>query len=139
MCPAVPRPHTTTADDSGLDNTNPGDEAMRTSIWKHVISTLRPMPLDMPSLSAPTVGKPTIRLLEVSSDITITVSWTDPQGGNYQAQIWRLRRAQHDGECSVTGAPIARGDSVYTPLPGGDRPANADAMIASGSLSHLMQ
>ena len=74
---------------------------------------------------------PSVRVLEISSELTITVSWNDAMGGNYGAQIWRIRRANHPGVCALTGESINVGDFVNRPLSGDVPPLNADAMISA--------
>lgn len=110
---------------------------MGSSIWKHTIAMLEPTPTPPPRLvPASVVSAPTVRVLEVTSALTITVSWGDAQGGHYGSQIWRLRRAPFRGRCALTGRPIQIGDSIYRPLLGDMPPLNADAMISATSITN---
>lgn len=70
-----------------------------------------------------------ISVLARLTDCTVTIAWTDATRGSYRDQMWRRIRARGAGVCSISGAPIARGDLVYRPRPSQPPTANADAMI----------
>jgi hypothetical protein len=73
-----------------------------------------------------------VRVVERLTETTISVTWHDSTSVNYMEQLWQLGRARGAGICSLTGAPISRGQSVYKPRRNGKRPAlNQDAMILS--------
>ncbi|WP_174976446.1 DUF3331 domain-containing protein [Pandoraea soli] len=98
-------------------------------MWQHTVAMLDAEPVVCRPVIPYTRRAPIVRVLEISSELTITVSWNDATGGNYGAQIWRIRRANHPGVCALTGETIDVGDFVYRPLFGDVPPLNVDAMI----------
>jgi hypothetical protein len=73
-----------------------------------------------------------VQVVERLTKTTISVTWHDPTSVNYTEQLWLLGSAHAAGICSLTGAPISRGQRVYRPRRNGRRPAlNQDAMILS--------
>ena len=98
-------------------------------VWQHTVAMLDAEPVVCRPVIPYTRRAPIVRVLEISSELTITVSWNDAMGGNYGAQIWRIRRANHPGVCALTGETIDVGDFVYRPLFGDVPPLNVDAMI----------
>jgi Domain of unknown function (DUF3331) len=73
-----------------------------------------------------------VQVVERLTETTISVTWHDPTSVNYMEQLWLLGSAHSAGICSLTGAPIARGQSVYKPRRNCKRPAlNQNAMILS--------
>ncbi|QBC30130.1 hypothetical protein DRB87_00455 [Pandoraea sp. XY-2] len=98
-------------------------------VWQHTVAMLDAEPVVCRPVIPYTRRAPIVRVLEISSELTITVSWNDAMGGNYGAQIWRIRRANHPGVCALTGEAIDVGDFVYRPLFGDVPPLNVDAMI----------
>jgi hypothetical protein len=77
-----------------------------------------------------------VQVVERLTETTISVTWHDSTSVNYMEQLWLLGSAHGAGICSLTGAPISRGQSVYRPRRNGKRPAlNQDAMILSEMIS----
>jgi hypothetical protein len=73
-----------------------------------------------------------VQVVERLTETTISVTWHDSTSVNYMEQLWLLGSAHAAGICSLTGAPISRGQSVYRPRRNAKRPAlNQDAMILS--------
>jgi len=73
-----------------------------------------------------------VQVVERLTETTISVTWHDSTSVNYMEQLWLLGSAHSAGICSLSGAPISRGQSVYRPRRNGKRPAlNQDAMILS--------
>jgi hypothetical protein len=73
-----------------------------------------------------------VQVVERLTETTISVTWHDSTSVNYMEQLWLLGSAHRAGICSLTGAPISRGQRVYRPRRNGKRPAlNQDAMILS--------
>lgn len=127
---------------SRAQGTSPTSRASRTSrsalrtqgVWQHTVAMLDAEPVVCQPVIPYTRRAPSVRVLEISSELTITVSWNDATGGNYGAQIWRIRRAHHPGVCALTGETIDVGDFVYRPLFGDVPPLNADAMISADAI-----
>lgn len=103
-------------------------------VWQHTVAMLDAEPVVCLPVIPYTRRAPIVRVLEISSELTITVSWNDAMGGNYGAQIWRIRKAHHPGVCALTGGSIDVGDFVYRPLFGDVPPLNADAMISADAI-----
>jgi hypothetical protein len=78
------------------------------------------------------IGLSHAHIVERITEMTISVTWHDSTSVNYVEQSWRLGRAHGAGICSLTGAPISCGQSVYKPRRDAKRPTlNQDAMILS--------
>ena len=60
-------------------------------VWQHTVAMLDAEPVVCLPVIPYTRRAPIVRVLEISSELTITVSWNDATGGNYGAQIWRIR------------------------------------------------
>jgi len=103
-------------------------------VWQHTVAMLDAEPVVCRPVIPYTRRAPIVRVLEISSELTITVSWNDATGGNYGAQIWRIRKAHHPGVCALTNETIDVGDFVYRPLFGDIPPLNADAMISAEAI-----
>ncbi|SUA91013.1 Domain of uncharacterised function (DUF3331) [Pandoraea pulmonicola] len=108
-------------------------------VWQHTVAMLDAEPVICQPVIPYTRRAPIVRVLEISSELTITVSWNDAMGGNYGAQIWRIRKAHHPGECALTGETIDVGDFVYRPLFGDIPPLNADAMILASPIRAMRE
>jgi hypothetical protein len=76
-----------------------------------------------------------VRVIERPTRSTAIVYWSDARTCHYGHQGWRARIAIADGACSLTGARIHRGDSVYQPSQCRPKPLNATAMILATSMS----
>jgi len=87
----------------------------------------------------PTEARPfpqaVVRVIERPTRSTAIVYWSDARTCHYGHQGWRARIAIADGACSLTGARIHRGDSVYQPSQCHPKPLNATAMILASSMS----
>lgn len=118
---------------SGVSSAS-GASLRKKGVWQHTVAMLDAEPVECRPVIPYTRRAPIVRVLEIASELTITVSWNDAMGGNYGAQIWRVRKAHHPGVCALTGAPIDVGDFVYRPLFGDIPPLNADAMISAESI-----
>lgn len=110
----------------------------RDRTWVHIVAMLGQTAV-ITALSTDRLGamermkavEPTVRILEIASERTITVSWCDSLSGRYGFQTWRRRTAQTPGTCVLTGRPIVKGEAVYRPLHSETPPRNAEAMIAA--------
>jgi hypothetical protein len=76
-----------------------------------------------------------VRVIERPTRSTAIVYWSDARTCHYGHQGWRARIAIADGACSLTGARIHRGDSVYQPSRSRPKPLNAAAMILASSMA----
>ncbi|WP_084663159.1 DUF3331 domain-containing protein [Pandoraea faecigallinarum] len=108
-------------------------------VWQHTVAMLDAEPVVCRPVIPYTRRAPIVRVLEISSELTITVSWNDATGGNYGAQIWRIRKAHHPGVCALTNEAIDVGDFVYRPLFGDIPPLNADAMISAEAIRAMRE
>ncbi|MFJ2994447.1 DUF3331 domain-containing protein [Pandoraea sp. NPDC087047] len=108
-------------------------------MWQHTVAMLDAEPVVCQPVIPYTRRAPIVRVLELSSELTITVSWNDATGGNYGAQIWRIRKAPHPGVCALTNETIDAGDFVYRPLFGDVPPLNADAMISAEAIRAMRE
>ena len=69
------------------------------------------------------------------SSCTISVSWSDPCSGRYNAQIWRSGLARDAAVCALTGRAISRGDEVFRPRAHDFHvPSNRHQMILAATL-----
>jgi len=75
-----------------------------------------------------------VRVIERPSSATAIVYWSDAAVCHYGYQGWRVTTATADGACSLTGAPIRRGDAVYRPSQRDPKPQNASAMILAAAM-----
>jgi hypothetical protein len=75
-----------------------------------------------------------VRVIERPSSATAIVYWSDAAVCHYGYQGWRVTTATSEGVCSLTGAPIHRGDSVYRPSQRDPKPQNAAAMILAAAM-----
>jgi hypothetical protein len=75
-----------------------------------------------------------VRVIERPSSATAIVYWSDAAVCHYGYQGWRVTTATSDGACSLTGAPIRRGDAVYRPSQRDPKPQNATAMILAAAM-----
>lgn len=113
---------------------NPGiDDA-----WQHTLNLLggngRSRPGMNPSAMSPTTAHHVhLSIVETWSDNLVSVSWSDPTGGRYSEQPWRLFIARKCGVCALTGAAIRRGDRVYRPLSRKLRSVNADWVVLASA------
>lgn len=55
---------------------------------------------------------PTVRIVDISSPITLTVSWCDPCTGRFGDQTWRAGVARRRGVCVLSAGPINVGDAI---------------------------
>src|ERR1700709_2404980 len=77
---------------------------------------------------------PTVRSLTMIPRAPAIVYWSDAAVCHYGYQGWRVTAATSEGVCSLTGAPIHRGDSVYRPSQRDPKPQNAAAMILAAAM-----
>ncbi|RQS63128.1 DUF3331 domain-containing protein [Burkholderia sp. Bp8984] len=77
-----------------------------------------------------------IRIVEILSDTSVTVRWSDPRFGHFGEQVWHCVTARTASRCVLTGAPINRGDRVYRPQGRGRTiPCNWDRMIHAAAVA----
>jgi hypothetical protein len=86
-----------------------------------------------------TVGKPVIRIIDRPSSVTAIVQWSDAATCHYGYQGWRVVTAEKDGQCSLSGKSVRRGDLVYRPAQREPRPRNVDAMILATAMSEALE
>jgi hypothetical protein len=93
---------------------------------------------DHPRVTPPGTRRPfpqaVVRVVERPSSATAIVYWSDAAVCHYGYQGWRITTATSDGICSLTGAAIRRGDSVYRPPQRDPKPLNAAAMILAAAM-----
>jgi hypothetical protein len=77
-------------------------------------------------------SQPTVRIIDIPSPVTLTVSWCDPCTGRFDDQTWRAGVARHRGVCVLSAYPINAGDAIYSPYAKGTDLPNAGAMILAG-------
>lgn len=78
----------------------------------------------------------TVKVLDRESEYTVTVSWVDPVGCRYEAQLWRRGVARRSGVCALSGQAIHSGDDIYRPGHSVPRSVNCQSMILADVLSN---
>ncbi|RQT39888.1 DUF3331 domain-containing protein [Burkholderia cepacia] len=77
-----------------------------------------------------------IRIVEILSDTSVSVRWSDPRFGHFGEQVWHCVTARAASRCVLTGMPIHCGDRVYRPQGRGRTiPCNWDRMIHAAALA----
>jgi hypothetical protein len=66
------------------------------------------------------------------------IEWGDPTSGRLGHQLWRLGKATLQERCAVSGSVVAKGQSIYRPQQGHDRPRNGKAIISASIISMLV-
>ncbi|OXI30008.1 hypothetical protein CFB89_22535 [Burkholderia sp. AU16741] len=76
-----------------------------------------------------------IRIVEILSDTSVSVRWSDPRFGHFGEQVWQCVTARTSSRCVLTGLPIRCGDRVYRPQGRGRTiPCNWDRMIHAAAV-----
>ncbi|MPV60201.1 hypothetical protein CFB46_30025 [Burkholderia sp. HI2761] len=85
-------------------------------------------------VAAPAAAR--VRIVEILSDTSVSVRWSDPRSGHFGEQVWRCVTARTASRCVLTGMPIHCGDRVYRPQGRGRTvPCNWDRMIHAAAVA----
>lgn len=74
-------------------------------------------------------------VLEMLTERTLTVCWSDPRAGHCGEQTWRFGFARDDAYCVISGKRISRGDKIFRPRKTAKYPSSRDHMILASEIS----
>jgi hypothetical protein len=80
----------------------------------------------------------TVRVVDQPTHDTVTIEWGDSTSGRYGHQLWRLGKATREGYCALSGNLVIKGQSIYRPRQGRDRPRNGRAIISASIVFALL-
>jgi hypothetical protein len=66
------------------------------------------------------------------------IEWGDPTSGRLGHQLWRLGKATRQERCAVSGSVVLKGQPIYRPQQGHDRPRNGEAIISASIVLMLL-
>lgn len=79
-----------------------------------------------------------IKIVEILSDTSVSVRWSDPRSGHFGEQVWRCVTARSASHCGLTGMRIQCGDRVYRPQRRGRTvPCNWDRMFHAAAVATI--